>query len=637
MNSLAFRAALRTASRVNSTPVAAAPRQALFSLRHTARSYASSTSSHAPPAAAHAHAPQSDAMWVIGSLVFFGPLIYHLTAPPPRKKVTEAGHHNHIASSSSSSHKAAEKKEESHQDESEAQDEKPAAPAAAPPKKHEKDFYPYVLIGAGTASFAAMEAIREKDPSAAVLIIGNEEIGPYMRPPLSKEMWFNKSEETTENLSFKDWQGKERNIVLQGKETIESLDLEALDKLESVESGVKLLTGATVDDLNVAEQTITLNNGKTLKYGKILLATGGVPKTLPVLQGAGEGKVTTFRSVEDFKKLHAFVKQGDKKIVVVGGGFLGSELAVAVSHYGKDKNIKVTQVFPEDGNMGLVFPRYLSKWTTSQVEQEGVVVKVNSRVASTKPTADNTQVELTLENGEKVVADHIIVAVGIEANVELAKKAGLELDETRGGVVVNAELQARRNVYCAGDMTSFHDVTLGRRRVEHYDNAILGGRVAGQNMASSDLHKPYKHQSMFWSDLGPHIGYEAVGILDSKLSTVSIWTKKPTVAASDAADAANASEEAGDEKNEHAKEKEPEAEAKRERATATPLPAEAVKVEDKEKYNKGLVLYLKDKKIVGLLMWNNFGKVDDARKILGQVYDTDKVEALVKPFGIHEE
>ncbi|KAF9122386.1 Apoptosis-inducing factor 1, mitochondrial, partial [Mortierella sp. 14UC] len=361
----------------------------------------------------------------------------------------------------------------------------------------------------------------------------------------------------------------------------------------------------------------------------VLLATGGVPKTLPVLQGAGEGKVTTFRSVEDFKKLHSLVKSADKKIVVVGGGFLGSELAVAVSHYGKDKNVKVTQIFPEDGNMGLVFPRYLSKWTTSQVEQEGVDVKPNSRVASTKPVGD--QVELTLENGDKVLADHVIVAVGIEANVELAKKAGLELDETRGGVVVNAELQARRNVYCAGDMTSFHDVTLGRRRVEHYDNAILGGRVAGQNMSSDSLHKPYKHQSMFWSDLGPHIGYEAVGILDSKLSTVSIWTKKPTIAAADAA-AAAASEETP--KKESADKKD---EGKRERATATPLPAEAVKVEDKEKYNKGLVLYLKDKKIVGLLMWNNFGKVEDARKILGQVYDTEKVEALVKPFGIHEE
>ncbi|KAG0028916.1 Apoptosis-inducing factor 1, mitochondrial [Podila clonocystis] len=594
MNSLGFRAALRSTTRLSQHRAAmATPRQPMLSLRQTARSY---TSSHGTTPAHH-HT-DSDAAWVI----------YKLTAPPPKKKVGESDQH--------SSHK---KEEVEVAEEAEEAEIAPAAASIAS-AKHEKGFYPYILIGAGTASFAAMEAIREKDPSAAILIIGNEDIGPYMRPPLSKEMWFNKSEETTENLSFKDWQGKERNIVLQGKEKIDTLSQEDLEKIESAESGVKLLTGATVSDLNVTEQSITLNNGKVLKYGKVLLATGGVPKTLPALKGAGADKVSTFRSVEDFKHLHSLVKSSDKKIVVVGGGFLGSELAVAISHYGKEKSVKVTQIFPEDGNMGLVFPRYLSKWTTSQVEQEGVVVKANSRVASTRTVNEGKQVELTLENGEKVVADHVVVAVGIEANVELAKKAGLELDDIRGGVVVNAELQARRNVYCAGDMTSFHDVTLGRRRVEHYDNAILGGRVAGQNMASDKLHKTYKHQSMFWSDLGPHIGYEAVGILDSKLSTVSIWTKKPTVAEGDK-EATDAPSDA----------------VTAERATATPLPAEAVKVEDKEKYNKGLVLYLKDKKIVGLLMWNNFGKVEDARKILGQVYDTEKVEALVKPFGIHEE
>ncbi|GJJ78348.1 apoptosis-inducing factor 1 [Entomortierella parvispora] len=621
MNTQAFRAAFRATSRLpRSAAVAAVPRQSMLSLRQTARSYASTSTAHG--AAPHAaHHESSDAAWVIGSLLFFGPLIYKLTAPPPRKKAGDDHHSSH-------STKAAKKEETADEEEEKEEVSKAAAPAVAA-VQHEKDFYPYILIGAGTASFAAMEAIREKDPSAAILIIGNEDIGPYMRPPLSKEMWFNKDEESTEKLSFKDWQGKERNIVLKGKETIETIDQDALDKIESAQSGVRVLTGVTVEDLNVSEQSITLNSGKVLKYGKVLLATGGVPKTLPVLQGAGADKVTTFRSVEDFKKLHSLVKAANKKIVIVGGGFLGSELAVAVSHYGKDKGVSVTQVFPEDGNMGLVFPRYLSKWTTSQVEQEGVVVKAQSRVASTKPTGEG-QVELTLENGEKLVADHIVVAVGIEANVALAKKAGLELDEVRGGVVVNAELQARRNVYCAGDMTSYHDVTLGRRRVEHYDNAILGGRVAGQNMASDKLHKAYKHQSMFWSDLGPHIGYEAVGILDSKLSTVSIWTKKPTVAAADAEKKEAASESA-------AAATPISEESKLERATATPLPAEAVKVEDKEKYNKGLVLYLKDKRIVGLLMWNNFGKVEDARKILGEVYDTEKVEALVKPFGIHEE
>lgn len=89
-------------------------------------------------------------------------------------------------------------------------------------------------------------------------------------------------------------------------------------------------------------------------------------------------------------------------------------------------------------------------------------------------------------------------------------------------MLVNSELEARGGVFVAGDAASFHDVVLGRRRIEHHDHAILSGRLAGRNMASK-THKEYKHQSMLWSDLGPSIGYEAVGILDAKLKTVGLW------------------------------------------------------------------------------------------------------------------
>ncbi|KAF9972313.1 Apoptosis-inducing factor 1, mitochondrial, partial [Actinomortierella ambigua] len=223
-----FRAALR-ASRLPRHSLAV---NASTTLRRSARTYAS----HAAPHPTPANNSNSDTLWVI----------YKLTAPPPRKKAA-ADHHPAPAKQPVQEAVEAEEAEA---------EEAPAAP------KYEKDFYPYVLIGAGTASFAAMEAIREKDPSAAILIIGNEDMGPYMRPPLSKEMWFNKDEATTEKLSFKDWQGKERNIVLQGNEKIEAIDQEALDKIESAESGVKLLTGRTVSDLNIAEQTVTLDSGK---------------------------------------------------------------------------------------------------------------------------------------------------------------------------------------------------------------------------------------------------------------------------------------------------------------------------------------------------------------------------------------
>lgn len=97
-------------------------------------------------------------------------------------------------------------------------------------------------------------------------------------------------------------------------------------------------------------------------------------------------------------------------------------------------------------------------------------------------------------------ADHIITAIGISPNTQLARKANLEIDPTNGGILVNAELEARTNVFVAGDVASFYDGVLGRRRVEHHDHAILSGRVAGKNMTGA--HRPYTQQSMFWSDLG---------------------------------------------------------------------------------------------------------------------------------------
>lgn len=141
-----------------------------------------------------------------------------------------------------------------------------------------------------------------------------------------------------------------------------------------------------------------------------------------------------------------------------------------------------------------------------------------------------------------MTADHVIVAVGAVPNTELAESAGLEVDPDLGGYLVNTELQARSNLYIvscsvtcclfghntfttlkAGDCSCFYDTKLGRRRVEHHDHAVVSGRLAGENMAGAS--KPYLHQSMFWSDLGPDVGYEAIGIIDSSLPTVGVFAK----------------------------------------------------------------------------------------------------------------
>lgn len=117
-------------------------------------------------------------------------------------------------------------------------------------------------------------------------------------------------------------------------------------------------------------------------------------------------------------------------------------------------------------------------------------------------------VRLQLADGGTLEADLVLECVGSEVADELARRSQLETHAELGGLVVNAELQARNDVFAAGDVACFYDVVLGRRRVEHHDHAVVSGRLAGENMAAVKPPQHYTHQSMFWSDLGPQLGYE---------------------------------------------------------------------------------------------------------------------------------
>ncbi|KAI7901681.1 apoptosis-inducing factor, mitochondrion-associated, C-term-domain-containing protein [Cokeromyces recurvatus] len=559
----------------------------------------------------HAHhvakKESSNIPWVIGSLVVFGPLLFKLTSPPPpKKKNLQSNEHHNVPAVTPP---VITPKEEEDKEESKTGDKKVEEIKPVTVKEVQK---PYVLVGAGTASFAAAQAIKEKDPNANVIIIGNEGYAPYMRPPLSKELWFSNDPEVGTKLLFKDWSGTERNAIYQDISEYEVIQDASGSDLETPK--IKLLLNKTVTKLNVEDHTVTLDDGSMIYYNKVLLATGGEPKKLSIQTNSKH--ITTFRNVYDFQKLDKIAKDG-AHIAVVGGGFLGSELAVALAHRSTKENLKVTQIFPEDGNMAKVFPGYLTKWTTSRVRKLGVDVKERSRVESIAIT-DDDKTSVKLSNGESLLVDHVIVAIGIEPRVDLARDAGLEIDEERLGVVVNAELEARKDVYIAGDMVSFHDVQLGRRRIEHHDHAVLSGRHAGENMVTNK-GRAYDHQSMFWSDLGPEIGYEAVGLINSQLSTVSIWAK---ASANDTPAAAAASA----------------ATTTAESVTEEVSKATANKQENPfkdEKFGKGLVFYVRDQKIVGLVLFNVFGKVQEARNIINGGYTTDKIDSLVKQFDLY--
>ncbi|XP_032223034.2 apoptosis-inducing factor 1, mitochondrial [Nematostella vectensis] len=488
---------------------------------------------------------------------------------------------------------------------------------------------PYILVGGGTASFAAYRAIRKADPTAKVLIIGDEEYVPYMRPPLSKELWYSEDDEAVANLRFKQWNGKERSILFE-PDTFYCSPQELPNKEEGA---VAFLKGRKVVSVNPKDKKIQLEDGTLVGYDKLLLATGGAPKSLPIFEKSSNNikkKVTLFRKVEDFQLLDKITK-GAKSIVIIGGGFLGSELACALGHKAKKEGLEVTQLFPETGNMGKVLPTYLSDWTTERVRQEGV--KVVPGVSVENVSLKKNQLALGLSNGEKVNADHVIVAVGLKPNVELADSAGLEVDPVLGGFHVNSELEARSNIWVAGDAACFYDPKLGRRRVEHHDHAVVSGRLAGENMTGAG--KPYWHQSMFWSDLGPDVGYEAIGLVDSSLPTVGVWAKATKE------DTPKAVVEATGEGMRSETEQVAEAmtlsnpSIKIEEITIPAAPSPPPVQEEEESFGKGVVFYMKDKRVVGVVMWNVFNRMPIARKVIKEGKEWEDLGELSKLFNIH--
>lgn len=508
---------------------------------------------------------------------------------------------------------------DSTKEESPAAEERKAESEAPPPLPEIPEHATYVLVGAGTASFAAYRAIRKADKSAKVLIIGDEEYPPYMRPPLSKELWYCDDEELVSDLKFKQWNGKERGIFFEPE-----VFFCKPGELPSKETGaVALLKGKKVVGINSKDQKVKLDDGGEIGYDKLLLAPGGIPKNLPIFRESSDEvkkRTTLFRKIKDFKELDKAVKDA-KSVVVVGGGFLGSELACALGHRGKKTGMNVLQLFPEDGNMGKVLPKYLTEWTTNKVRKEGVDVKPNSTVEHV--SFSDGQINLRLNSGDEIKTDHIIVAVGLEPNVELASAAGLEVDPILGGYHVNSELEAKSNIWVAGDAACFYDPNLGRRRVEHHDHAVVSGRLAGENMTGS--RNPYWHQSMFWSDLGPDVGYEAIGLVDSMLPTVGVWAKATK------ADTPKAVVEATGEGLRSETEGEVAASSPVSTEPPAPVPAES-----SEEFGKGVVFYVKGKRVVGVVLWNIFNKMPIARKIIKEGKDQDDLNELAKLFDIHK-
>ena len=394
--------------------------------------------------------------------------------------------------------------------------------------------FDYVIVGGGRAGISAVEGIRELDSSCTILLVGAESHLPYDRPPLSKQLWTGKNEIT---------------------------DIFVHDRAYFERAGVELASSERLTEIQPGEKKILTDRGRAERYGKLLLATGGTPRRLQIPGAEAEG-VYYYRTLDDYLELSRDPE--GQSILVVGGGFIGSEIAAALSMHGAH----VTMLFPGRLMLARVFPEALARSIQEQYEQRGIRILSGDEPISFVSRGGWLAAET--RRGVHLACDAIVVGAGIEPEIELARSAGLAVEN---GIEVNELLQSSDpDIFAAGDNADFPYPALGKRmRVEHWDNAIAQGKAAGRNMAGAG--EPYDYMPYFFSDLFD-FGYEAVGDVSSSLTTYADW---------------------------------------------------------QEENETGVVYYLEDGRVRGVMLCNVWGKLDEARALIQsgiRVRDRDLVGAV---------
>ena len=343
-----------------------------------------------------------------------------------------------------------------------------------------EESYDYVIVGGGVAAASAVRGIRSEDASGTIAVIGSEPDKPVYRPALTKDLWL-KDDATLEGNSL-------------------AGDLDADDHVD-------LVVDTTVTAIDPDAHAVRLADGSSVTFGRLLIATGAEPRTLSVAPGP---RVVYYRTTADYERLRALVGP-HSHVVVVGGGYIGSEIASALVH----NDVAVTLVLDLQDVQEQMFPRALAASLTKAFVDRGVTV-VHGSLASGEDTGEG--VRIRLDDGTEIDADAAVIGVGVLPRTGLAEAAGLDVDN---GIVVDEHLRtSATDVYAAGDVASYPDALLGRRRVEHVDHAEKSGELAGKAMAGSD--DTYSYTPFFWSDI-LDAGYEAIGETSSQLDLVEDW------------------------------------------------------------------------------------------------------------------
>lgn len=377
----------------------------------------------------------------------------------------------------------------------------------------------YIIVGGGTAGANAVDGIRSRDPDGSIALFGSERHLPYDRPPLSKGLWL-------------------------GKSTVEQLPVH--DERFYTSNGVELHLGLTIEKVRPGDHEVVDAQGRSYRYEKLLLATGGHPRPLQF----GEGIVTYLRTLDDYYRL---VKASDASahVIVLGGGFIGCEISASLTQKGN----RVTMIFPEEHLLSRMLPADLAGYVTDYYRAKGVSMTPGDTPVSVVRNSGSVSVSTRMR--KNLHGDAVLAAIGLALDSTIAAAAGLSVGN---GIVVNDRLRTSNpSIYAAGDVAQFPSPALGRDvRIEHWDNARAQGFAAGANMAGADA--PFTYLPYFYSDLFD-LGFEAVGDINSRLETFADW---------------------------------------------------------REKFREGVVYYLDGGVVKGVLLWNVWEKVPQARALVEQ-------------------
>ena len=322
----------------------------------------------------------------------------------------------------------------------------------------------YVIIGAGLAGAKAAETLRDEGFDGPICLLGDEPERPYERPPLSKGVLLGDVGRGSAFVHEEGWYA---------------------------EHDVHLRTGTAVVGLHLAEHVVELEGGERLGFDKVLLATGSSARRLRV-PGADLEGVHYLRRLADADTLRPRLAAGDRRVVVIGGGWIGLEVAAAARAMGND----VTVVEPAPTVLRAALGDELGAMFADLHREHGVRLLLGEGVGSLTGAGGAIR-EVETSSGERLPADVVVVGVGARPNTQLAEDAGLEVDN---GVLVDASLRSSHpDVFAAGDVANAVHPVLGRRlRVEHWANALHGGPVAARAM----LGQPVVHDAVpfFYTD-----------------------------------------------------------------------------------------------------------------------------------------